>query len=211
MLDTTSNSNKPCLFIDFNGVISMNNFWCTLQNPEHIYHTHGQNIERYLFVEDKSIISDWMIGKYTTEDIHRILEEKLQIPYHEILSIFIDETKSMDISQAILDRLELLKARYYTIMVTDNMDSFELYTKPSVPRFERVFDEIVNSYTRKASKSSNDGAIFQELANKYTSDMKQSILIDDSSRNCAIFTALGGKSHRARGEEETIMVLDTLL
>ncbi len=91
------NQQKPILFIDFNGVISYNKFWHSIYAKSHPLYKYSELIENYLFKENVNILADWMVGKYTSEEIHKILEEELNIPYEELYAIFIQDCKQIDI------------------------------------------------------------------------------------------------------------------
>ena len=196
------------LFVDFNGVISMNNFWHSLSKTDHKLHKCHAKIENYLFKENKTLIFDWMMGIYTSEQIHTILEEQIGVDAKELLEIFIEETKNIDISIPILTALKELKPYYHLVMITDNMDSFDRFTLPNNPELIESFDEINNSYTMKMNKAGNNGKYFKDTVQKYNAVMSNCLLIDDSSRNCKLFESLGGLAYQARGEEQVLLAIE---
>lgn len=79
------NKPKNLLFIDFNGVISMDNFWHTLTHPNHELHEFHSKIENFLFKENIQIIQNWMVGKYSYKDIHFLLEKEIGLPADKLL------------------------------------------------------------------------------------------------------------------------------
>ena len=53
---------KNIVFIDFNGVISYDKFWKSLEDEKHELHRFKEGIETFLFKDNKPILLDWMIG-----------------------------------------------------------------------------------------------------------------------------------------------------
>ena len=76
-----------------NGIISYNKYWNSLINPKHNLHKFKNAIEDYLFKKDNNLIKEWMVGKYTSEDIHRILGREIGTPYEELFNQFVEDCK----------------------------------------------------------------------------------------------------------------------
>jgi len=203
-------SSKRILFCDFFGVLSYDKFWNTLNNPDHKYYKYYSNIIDYLFNENREIANDWMRGEYTIEQIHRLLNKKIGVPYGSVLKIFKDDCKSLDVSKKLLGKIQSLQEKYYRILVTDNMDTFNRYTLPSNPALNLAFDKIINSYDSGYLKSSENGKIFQDTCNNLGYNLTNSCLIDDSKNTCDIFSNLGGKSYCVSGVNNVDKVLDNL-
>lgn len=202
--------NKNILFLDFNGVLSYNPFWASLKNPEHKLSEYYGKIETYLFKDNISIVIDWMIGKYSAEEIHRILEKEVGVPYDELFPIFCEDCATIDISEKILEKIRILKSFYYCVLVTDNMDSFDRFTLTGNPQITESFDQIDNSYVMKTFKKSDNGNYFRDQVKKQGAIMENCILIDDSKNNCAMFESIGGKAFATKTEEEVLKTLDTI-
>lgn len=201
--------NKNILFIDFNGVISYKPFWFSLKDNKKYSKDFGL-IEDFLFKQNRKMVSDWMLGVYSTEDIHNILQKEIGIP-PEIISIFKEDCKNLDISSKILRKIDELRKFYYCILATDNMDSFVRFTLPSHQELVESFDEINDSYTMKQSKSSFGGLYFKNKIAERKSIVENSILIDDSSNNCSVFESIGGQSYQVKSEGEVLKVLSLIL
>lgn len=192
------------LFIDFNGIISYNNFWKSLENLEHPLHEDLKKINLFLFEENKQIVSDWMIGKFTSEDIHQIISKKLNINYATLFETFKNDCANIDISKKIVNQLKKLKKYYKIILITDNMDSFDRYTLPNNPILN-IFDEIDNSYNMKKFKSSDNGKYFLEKIKKNKASIENCILIDNSENNCNKFKNLGGMAFNIKEGENSVV------
>jgi hypothetical protein len=201
---------KNILFIDFNGVVSYNPFWVTLKNPDHEMHKYSDFIEKYLFKDNISIVMDWMIGKYTSEEIHKLLEKEVGAPYDKLFPIFCQECANIDISEKILEKVRNLRKYYYCILITDNMDSFDRFTLTNNPILKDSFDQIDNSYTIKLFKKANGGQYFKDRINEQKAITVNCILVDDSKNNCALFESLGGKAFITKAEDQVLGVLDSI-
>lgn len=201
---------KSVLFVDFNGVVSYNPFWHSLRNKEHPLHVYMEQIENYLFKDAIEIVMDWMIGKHTSEEIHRLLEREIGVPYDTLFPLFCDECSHIDISHRILEHIQELRQWYHCVLITDNMDSFDRFTLPNNPMLYTVFNEIHNSYTMKRFKKSDEGAYFKEVVERQGAIFQNSILIDDSKNNCALFESLGGCACISKTEDQAISILTKL-
>jgi hypothetical protein len=104
---------KGILFVDFNGVISYDPFWKSMIKNDHPLHCFYEPIENYLFRNKNSLIDDWMLGKYTSEQIHQILADKIGIPYQPLFEIFSEDCKKLDMSKPILKVIQALKKDWY--------------------------------------------------------------------------------------------------
>jgi hypothetical protein len=200
-------NNQGIIFCDFNGVISHNNFWQTLENPNHPLHIYHEKIVTYFLEKSNSLCSKWMLGEFTTEQVHKILSEKTGVPYQELLDIFIDETSTIDLSFKILQALKRLKPHYIVILSTGNMDSLDRFTIPNNPILNDVYDLIDNSYNLKTQKTTDDGKYFLKRADDLNVNIKNCHVLDDSKKVCDIFTKLGGNSFLVNNEQEVIKYL----
>lgn len=188
----------------------MNNFWHTLENADHDLHKYHTKIENYLFKESKNLVVGWMLGKYTSEQIHDILENETGVDSKKLYNIFVEEAKHLDISDKILSALKELKKYYCLILITDNMDSFDRFTLPANKQLKDTFDEIHNSYAMKQLKSTNNGEYFIKTASEKKANIQNCLFIDDSVRNCNLFTSLGGTSYNARDETLTLEAISQI-
>ncbi len=199
---------KPILFIDFNGVISYDDFWLSIRDKKHELNKYHAEIEQFLFEDNRDIVQDWMVGKYTSEDIHKIIEDNVGVDSKKLFDVFVNDCTNLDISNNILEQVVKLKPKYHIILITDNMDSLDRFTFPRhLSKLDRIFDRIDNSYNLKNLKRHNNGSYFIERLKERNSPIKRSILIDDSNTNCEVFKGLGGISYRTTTEQE---VLDAL-
>ncbi len=205
---------KRVLFVDFNGVISYYPFWFSLQNPNHPLHQYFEPIEQLFFIGENKIvgfINEWMLGKYTSEDVHKVINDRIGAPYNELLAVFCEDAKKLDISEQILAAVQQLKKDWYCILSTDNMDSFDRYTLPANPQLSETFNVIHNSYPRGSLKKTNNGVYFVDTVKGLGINFGQCVLIDDSNSTCEMFQGFGGVAYCTKNEEEVLSVLKKLL
>jgi FMN phosphatase YigB (HAD superfamily) len=178
---------KPILFIDFDGTLCHDRFWRSLE-PDLLHKIQG-----YVFGANTDLVSNWMKGAYTSEDIHKQLATDLSIGYDHVWQVFVRDCESMMIEESVLKDISDLRSKYKVILCTDNMDCFSRFTVPAL-RLLDYFDEIINSYEMKMSKNDNDGELFLKTIKNHNSSISESTLIDNSKNTCDIFKNLGGKT-----------------
>jgi FMN phosphatase YigB (HAD superfamily) len=178
---------KPVLFIDFHNTLSKDYFWRSL------HHSHKKKIEELLFVNSNPQTHEWMRGNINSEIINALVAEHIGLDYDLVWKVFVDDCVTMRVSQSELLLINELRKKYYTILITDNMDCFNRYTVPSL-QLDTYFDYISNSATEGMLKMDNNGEVFINRIAAFNSLIEKSFLIDDSSSACKIFNRLGGKS-----------------
>lgn len=178
---------KSILFIDFDGTLCHDRFWRGLE-PE-----LKSKVQAYFFGSKKEIVKDWMLGRYTSEEINHILATELDIEYELLWSTFVNDCEKMTVPSDILNKINDLRKKYVTVLITDNMDCFSRFTVPALG-LSKCFDLISNSFEQKCLKNDNDGALFKKIAITYNALLSNSILLDNSESSCRVFEDLGGKS-----------------
>lgn len=194
---------KPTLFIDFDGTLCHDRFWRSLE-PE-----LQAKVQTSLFSSKKELVKDWMLGKYTSEEINQILAEESYADYELLWSTFVDDCEKMSISENVLNKIGSLRDSYFTVLITDNMDSLDRFTVPALG-LDQYFDLIVNSHAERALKNDENGKSFQKVIEKYQSPLSESILIDNSVSSCKVFEDLGGKSCLVTPENTLVDWLETV-
>lgn len=195
---------KPLLFIDFHRTICQDRFWRSLGKSDF------EKLQDNFFRNDSRLISEWMLGGHTSEEVNRAIANRLNLPYDKLWSVFLADCRTMHVPQKIMDVIRLLRNRYRTILMTDHMDCLERFIVPALGLNE-IFEEIDNSFSKKTSKNHPGGGRFLEVAKKYRSDISEAILIDDSPEVCRIFEGLGGTAHNVRSGADVLPALHGLL
>jgi FMN phosphatase YigB (HAD superfamily) len=189
------------LFVDFDGTICTDRFW---QSLDEVARTQIQDT---LFKDNHEMVYDWMRGKITSEEVNQNLANYLGIPYQQLWDTFVSDCSNMYVAPEILATIQTLRSRYYTVLITGNMDCFSRFTVPSL-RLDQYFDTIVNSSDEGQLKTDNDGETFLKY---HKGNITDAVLIEDSPHTCEVFTQLGGTAMRVTAETRTLSHLQSLL
>lgn len=194
---------KPILFLDFDGTICHDKYWRSLPPAQYA------QVQELIFGNDRSRLTDWMIGKYTAEEINQYVADCIGIPYDEFWKIFVRDCTTMQVSEDTLKKISSLRDTYTTILITGNMDSFTRFTVPAL-KLDTYFDHINNSFFEGKHKSDEQGAVFTSYADALRTPIQNCILIDDSLKNCETFTRLGGIAYQITPEKNIDQYLNLL-
>lgn len=194
---------KSGLLIDFDGTLCFDYFWRSLATDSR------KRVQKLLFQGYNSLVDDWMRGLKTAEDIAAHASESLDIEYEELWNCFETDCLTMHVEPDTLDHIRDMQSRFQTILVTDNMDSFDRFTLPSL-RLNEYFNATVNSARWGVLKGDKAGGLFAEVIAQYGLDVKTTHLIDNSEKNCRIFEELGGQSHLVHKREDIDTVLESI-
>lgn len=196
--------NKPILFVDFDGTICMERYWRSLPPDEH------RQVQELLFAHDRSMVNDWMRGKYTAEEVNQYTADQTGIEYEYLWKIFIDDCTNMHVELSTLERLSALREQYVVILITGNMDSFSRFTATAL-QLENYFDIISNSFYEGRHKTDDGGQLFKDYAEKFDLDsLTECILLDDSDKVLDIFSTLGGISYKVTDTLTVPLYLDLI-
>jgi FMN phosphatase YigB (HAD superfamily) len=191
---------KPALLIDFDGTLCHDKFWRSLPT---------ETLEKIKIFEfgGSGIAQKWMRGEHTSEEVNQSIAKEIGMPYAELWNIFVDNCSSMQVSAEVLEKINSLRVRYHTVLLTDNMDSFDRFTVPAL-NLQNYFDLIINSYTEKRGKNDDEGKLMLDVLQRVGSEAKESYLLDNSESSCNIFTVLGGTSFLVTSEQNLKYWLD---
>ncbi len=190
--------------MDFDGVLCYERYWRSLPPVQH------EQVQELLFRQDTTLVNEWMRGKYSAEQINRIVSENLGIPFGELWDIFVQDCQTMSVSEEVLRSIGRLRKQYVVILLTGNMDSFSMFTEPRL-RLKQCFDIVSNSFEEGLHKTDNEGELFLKYADKFKADLRDCIAIDDSRRVHQIFSKLGGICYLVDAEHPVESYLRILL
>lgn len=194
---------KPALLIDFDGTLCYDRFWRSLE-PVTKEKVHN------FFISNKDSVDEWMRGGYVSEEINKKIADACFCDYDMLWNTFVNDCKTMYVSNADLVQINGLRKIFITFLITDNMDCFNRFTAPSL-KLDAYFDEIINSFDKHLLKTYNNGQLFQEAVVANGADISKSILIDNSEGSCIIFERLGGKAFLVTKEKPLTYWLKLLL
>lgn len=186
------------IFIDWNKTLSNSRFWEQLEDVNHKHHNHHLGIIDSLFVENKNLITPWMQGKLTAEDICNAIAENTGIDAEIIFDELVESAKNMTfVSEEIPELINSIRAKGIKVVIaTDNMDTFNRFTVKSMD-LENLFDDILNSYALKAMKGdfeNNKSLFFDDFIKRNNLSYAKTVLLDDSTSNSDPLTSLGMKT-----------------
>ncbi len=195
---------KPLLLIDYDGTVCFDRFWRSIE-PDVF-----AQIQYHLFGTDRHLLQDWMRGKLSSEEINQFLAERINVEYSKLWQVFVEDCQSMYINKATLTKINKLRKKFRTILLTDNMDCFSRFTVPAL-KLADYFDEILNSADHGSMKDDNDGQLFVAVINERGANIGASWLIDNSWGACNHFQRLGGNIGFVDGEHPINFWLNQLL
>lgn len=201
---------KKILVIDFNKTLQDRLMWQSIKDPENPLYGNFDRIDNFIFKERRDLLESWLIGSINTEDVHEQISDKLNLDYKILLDSFIYDCEQMIVSEEFLFVLEQLQEKFWLILATDNMDSFDRFILPQNPYLKVVFDEIHNSYNLKMRKSTNNGEYFKRVLYKYNILSKDMILVDDSTKSCVPAKEMGIEVYEPKSINETLDILNKL-
>lgn len=189
------NMNKEikAVFIDWNGTLSSSKFFEDLENSQpEVY----SGIQETLFGGELThLLNPWMMGEIETEEVIHQLGNQLGINQEELLDHFIRSCRNMIIVNSALDLIHQIRQKGVQVVIaTDNMDSFNRWTIPSLKLTEH-FDAILNSATLNTRKKDiNDDGVslfFEEYLMLNGFKPEETVLIDDSEDKGGTLSAYG--------------------
>jgi len=201
------------VFLDWNGTLSKSKFWGHLQDNDT---STFKQTEDTLFGKLRDILKPWMRGEYSSEDICKKVAEETGMKYEKIFSEFVKGCELMELSDPeIPELLHLIKKTGVKIVIaTDNMDSFDRWTYPSIQKkYALPIDEILDSSkSRVMKKDMRDGIslFFSDYLKKNNLSYDQCILIDDSPDENDVLSRTGLNYRQIHSTEDLIEILKSL-
>jgi FMN phosphatase YigB (HAD superfamily) len=183
----TSKKNKnggyKVVFLDWNGTLSGSKFWGHLEKTDPKLFT---NIENTLFGQLRNLIKPWMKGEIESEYVVRMIADRGNLSYSKIFDEFIHSCMNMEYVSKDVPLLvkKLQKKGAKVVVATDNMDSFNRWTRRYMNQCD-IFDDYLNSHYQRGMKKDTDregnSIFFSDYIKKNKIKPGESILIDDSS------------------------------
>jgi FMN phosphatase YigB (HAD superfamily) len=193
---------QPIIFIDFDGTICHSKFWRSLDDDL------AQKVQKLVFKDNRVKVNDWMRGKCTAEEINQLVADELAINYDELWEVFVKDCQTMEVDTEVLEKIQSLRDRYKTVLITDNMDNFSRFTVPAL-HLENYFDTIVSSSEVGKMKKDDQGQLFVDYAVALGSSIQECYLLDDSMDTCSLFQELGGKAYQITPDRDTMYYLES--
>lgn len=205
---------KKVVFIDWNKTLSFDLFWEHLSSADHPNHKHLDAIEKWLFIDHRSVINPWMRGEVSLEMVVEEMSKDTGIDQ----KIITDELKhSCEIMTfcfaGIEDLIERIRKKGILVVVaTDNMDTFSRFTAPTL-KLDTIFDAVLNSHTighLKDDKEPSDNILFfDDFLESHNLSYEDCILLDDSPDSSGKYKKLGFSREFIDGPEKLERILES--
>lgn len=148
-------------------------------------------------------INRWMRADVNLDDILSQILSNNNLTREELIHSLETGCRQFKLESRLLDLAKDLGAKgVKTVLLTDNMDVFDIYLQPHY-RFDQYFNFVINSFTHKLLK--REGLL--EVARKTIGDVSFSnaLLIEDSVKTCDYFKSLGGDAYTYTNFESFII------
>lgn len=180
------------VLFDFDGVLCHDRFYekTLVPNYQQVYDWIQSNI-----FTDHKLVDKWMHGEISSSDINQLISDNTDIDYQVLVALFEESVRQMQLDENLLDLARSFKKSGIKVsIVTGNMDVFTDITIEN-HKLDRKFDLIVNSADYKLNKDDENGKLFDIVMEKLKSNIKTSLLIDDSAKTIKLFVQKGGIGH----------------
>lgn len=185
------------IFFDWYKTLSLCDFWVQLQDPAHDRHHWHENIVNFLFVENDTLVQQWMKGEINEEKIIQIISEKFGYPKEVLREDLAESCRSMTfVSNEILPLIDMIrKEGVKCVIATDNMDIFSKYVVPAL-KLHDYFDDVLVSFNQKALKfdvteDENTIPFFEKYLKSNRLAYTDALLIDDRPDTSGVYEKLG--------------------
>ncbi len=174
------------VFLDWDGTLSYGRFWGHWQGDDNLGSAYDL-IQRRFFGKSGHAIEDWMTGKLSAEDIAVRLATELDCGSDYILSELQKSCENMKLIDGVADRVDKLKELGVKVVIaTDNMDTFDRWTKVA-QNLEDRFDGTINSANTGVFKKEVDdfgrSPFFDDTLRRFRVTPEKTVLVDDSVNN----------------------------
>ena len=202
---------KRVIFVDWNGVLSVDRFWFSiLSNRRHpLFAKMNREVNR-LF-SDSQLIERWMLGEITSNEIvtriDLVLDNRFNSDYLERRLYY--DCQRMTINRDLVEFLADIANRTFIVIATDNMDCFQIQcqilSRPDRPLKDGQLLTLRNALSRfdDVICSSHVGVLKRDARSFYFAwlrdnrlSFESALLLDDGEENCSAFRNAGGTAIR---------------
>jgi FMN phosphatase YigB (HAD superfamily) len=199
------------VFIDWYKTLSDSIFW------EHLKGTKDfELISKALFEDSNKIINPWMRGKFTAEEVSKLVSGKTKIDYKYIFDNLEKSAKTMIFGTTLIPKLiNALTAKGVKVYIaTDNMDTFTRWTVPAM-RINKFFTGFYSSdkigFLKKDMDDHGRSKFFNKIIEHKSFDFTNSLFLDDNLKIADITTKLGMTFIGIKSTKHTEEVLKEIL
>ncbi len=183
------------IFFDWNKTLSNSLFWNQLADEKHKRHSWHENIIKFIFIENKHLINDWMMAKIDEAYIANLISNKFGYSKDIVLSDLAESCQNMQlVNDEVLMLISNLRNKGTKCVIsTDNTDTFMKYTKPAM-KLDNYFDDFIVSFDIKKLKfdiEDNRIPFFDDYLKNNQLSYNDVLLIDDCIDKSGTYSKLG--------------------
>lgn len=203
------------VFIDWNKTLSFDLFWGHLGDKGHPNHKYLDAIEKWLFVDNRTVINPWMKGEVNLEDVVDRMSQGTGINKKTITDELKHSCEIMTFCFAgIEDLIKKIQQRGILVVVaTDNMDTFSKFTVPAL-KLNLLFDDILNSHTlghlKDDSEPSDKILFFDDFLKRHSLRYEDALLLDDSPDSSGKYNKLGFERELIDSPQKLKKILESI-
>jgi FMN phosphatase YigB (HAD superfamily) len=204
------------LFFDWHKTLSHCDFWGQLKDSVHDRNHWHENIVRFLFTENKSLVNRWMRGETNEDQILDLVSRTFDYPKEMLREDLAESCQTMTLlSDQILPLIALIRKKgIRCVIATDNMDVFRKYVVPAL-KLDEHFNETLVSCDQKALKfdtSEDETSIpfFHNYLKKNGLDYADALLLDDRVDTSGLYKKLGFDTFQVEGADSLLEKLRAL-
>lgn len=182
------------IFLDWDKTLSTSVFWEQMKNSNNS-HNNFDRLEEFVFRQNQQLVSDWMLGKYNSEEVCEKVSKGIGMNYETVFGELVTSTAKMKFAdfriQEILKRIR--KKGTKLVIATDNMDTFRRFTIPGMKLYDLFDDFLISNELRCFKYHIKDGKLpfFENFLKLKKLTYKEVILIDDSVEKTGHFEKIG--------------------
>ena len=199
------------VFFDWHGVLCNDRFWhSVLDAGQHPLRRALGAFATEIF-SNEPLVKAWMRGQLSLRDVAKdwpITHKRWDVDF--LLRRAERDCSTMRIQPDMAALARELRSSCFVVVATDNMDCFiQAMARHTVAR--TTFDGIVCSSDIGVLKRDDPERFFGSFLGKVGVALRNSVLVDDSSANCAAFSQAGGRAichsrpERTRAELRSIL------
>lgn len=179
-----------CLFVDWHLTLSTSIFWQHLSDPTHPHYSLFDYMQASLFQPSAPgrWLLPWMRGQLTSEEVMASVCQGTDFDAAFVLEELIVSCQRMSlVAETIPAYVANLRAKGLRVVIaTDNVDTFHLWTVPSLG-LDTLFDDMLSSYQLRVLKEDKDQAgqspFFSNYLQAHHIGPGESLLLDDGDEH----------------------------
>lgn len=192
---------ETVVFFDWFGTLSTSLFWeRIIYARRHALRTRLRERLHEFFTHERETISLWMRGMLSDAEVVEHLEVPLPRNYSaDYLERALQrDCRAATVRPGLAELVRELRNRSLVAVATDNMACF-LAAVPTILDEDAPVDAVLSSAERQVLKAEDPRLFFAPMLNASGLTFSQTVLIDDCTRTCDAFRALGGRAYLYTG------------